>query len=174
MQKKLYRSKYEAYPFLCDQPEDLRCDFEILTDEIACQIGLLHALVKNEALQAELLTLCELVYHLNPSLRTFVTVTQAELAWLEECTKRLQKETKDSFFKFVLNQGCESACHAHIIRSKCKSLVRMLYQHLQQGHAVPDILLDFANLLSGYFFHLALKLNQLAGIAEIEFISRNY
>ena len=29
----LYRSPYEAYPFLCDAGEDLRCDFELLTDD---------------------------------------------------------------------------------------------------------------------------------------------
>ena len=31
----LYRSPYEAYPFLSDDGADLRCDFEILTDRIA-------------------------------------------------------------------------------------------------------------------------------------------
>ena len=31
---KLYRSPYEAYPFLADADEDLRCDFEILTDKL--------------------------------------------------------------------------------------------------------------------------------------------
>ena len=29
----LYRSLYEAYPFLSDSGGDLRCDFELLTDE---------------------------------------------------------------------------------------------------------------------------------------------
>ncbi len=27
----LYRSPYEAYPFLCDADDDLRCDFELAT-----------------------------------------------------------------------------------------------------------------------------------------------
>lgn len=51
----LYRSPYEAYPFLCDAGEDLRCDFELLTDEMASRTGLLRAQVKDEALKAELL-----------------------------------------------------------------------------------------------------------------------
>ena len=29
---KLYRSPYEAYPFLSDADGDLRCDYEILKD----------------------------------------------------------------------------------------------------------------------------------------------
>lgn len=39
----LYRSSYEAYPFLCDNSENLCCDFELLTDEIASHTGLLCA-----------------------------------------------------------------------------------------------------------------------------------
>ena len=53
-------------------------------------------------------------------------------------------------------------------------LVRLIYRHARQGHAVPPALLDIANLLSGYFFQLALKLNALAGVEEIPYASRNY
>ena len=74
----LYRSPYEAYPFLCDAGEDLRCDFELLTDKIASGTGLLRARTEQEDLRAELLWVCEIVYHLNPTLRTRLTVTQAE------------------------------------------------------------------------------------------------
>ena len=35
-------------------------------------------------------------------------------------------------------------------------------------------LLDLTNLLSGYFFLLALVLNARAGQEEAEFVSRNY
>ena len=78
----LYRSPYEAYPFLCDAGEDLRCDFELLTDEMASRTGLLRAQVKDEALKAELLWVCELIYHMNPTLRTRLTVTEEECARL--------------------------------------------------------------------------------------------
>lgn len=174
MNKKKYKSKFEAYPFLNDDSDDLRCDFEILTDEIASHIGLLRSLVKDDGIRKELSTICELVYHVNPSLRTFVSVTEDELDWLEESTNKLYEEVKDRCEKFALPQGCESAGHAHILRVKCKALVRMLYRYNEQGNDVPDILYDFTNLLSGYFFNLALKLNELNGIDEIEFKTRNY
>ena len=51
---KLYRSPFEAYPFLCDAPEDLRCDFEIMTDKAASLTGLLRASVRDEGIRAEL------------------------------------------------------------------------------------------------------------------------
>lgn len=174
MKKEIYRSKYEAYPFLCDDMHDLKCDFEIFTDEIACQIGLLLSMVKQDYLKEELLKICELVYHMNPSLRTFVSLTVEELKWLESSVLRLKKETEGRCDKFVLNQGCENACRSHIIRTKFKALVRMMYRYIQLDNEVPDILLDFANLFSGYFFYLALLLNKFNGIDEIEFISRNY
>ncbi len=170
----LYRSKYEAYPFLHDTPEDLRCDFEIFTDELSSMVGLLRAKIEDDRLKEELLKICELIYHINPSLRTFISVTDEELYWLESCTNRIYNEVKGRCEKFVLNQGCESACLSHILRTKFKALVRMLYRHSYSGNNVDNILFDFANLLSGYFFNLAIKLNQINGIDEIEFVSRNY
>ena len=78
----LYHSPWEAYPFLSDAPDDLRCDFELLTDEIASRTGLLRSQLEDEALRAELLQVCELVYHANPTLRTRFTVTPDEIQWL--------------------------------------------------------------------------------------------
>ena len=43
-----YRSPYEAYPFLCDPDDDLRCDFEIATDRMASRAGLLAALLVSD------------------------------------------------------------------------------------------------------------------------------
>lgn len=174
MKKDVYRSEYEAYPFLADDPGDLRCDFEILTDEISAYVGLLRSKVKDESIEKELLTICELIYHINPSIRTFASVTDNELRWLEECTNRLEKEVQGRCDKFVLNQGCENACLSHIIRTKFKKLVRMIYRHIYNENIVPEIILDFANLLSGYFFFLSMKLNEISHIDEIEFESRNY
>lgn len=174
MKDNVYRSKYEAYPFLSDASDDLRCDFEIFTDELTSHIGLLKSLVKDEKIKEELLKIGDLVYHINPSLRTFVSVTAEELKWLEDCTNKIYDEVKGRCNKFVLPQGCESASHAHILRAKFKALVRLLYRYSYAGNEVPSILFDFANLLSGYFFNLALKLNEINGVEEIEYISRNY
>ena len=168
----LYRSPYEAYPFLSDENDDLRCDFELLTDELASRTGLLRAQVEDEDLKDELLWLCELIYHVNPTLRTKLTVTEAETARLISAVERLQSESEIQ--GFVLPQGCTAACTAHLLRVKAKCLVRLLYRHIRQGHDVPPRLLDICNLLSGYFFSLVLKLNALSGTEEIPYISRNY
>lgn len=171
---KQYRSPYEAYPFLCDDREDLRCDFELMTDEIASWIGLLRAQVGDEELKGELLWLCELVYHMNPTLRSRLTVTEEEIMRLAAAVDRLRDQCGERCERFVLTQGCGSACIAHILRVQCKSLVRLMYRHLQQGKQIPEMLFDLANLLSGYFFYLALRLNEMEGVDEIDFVSRNY
>ena len=174
MMNEIYRSKYEACPSLCAKPGDLRCDFEILMDEVASMTGLLRARVLDATLQDELLFICELLYHLSPALRGSVAITEDEMIQLESMFQRLQEETSHRSKSFVLPQGSESGALSHVLRTKCKALVRSLYKHTHQGNSVEDVLFDFTNLLSGYFFFLALKLNELDGTPEIEYVSRNY
>ena len=166
--------KYIAYPFLYDDPKDLKCDFEILTDEVSSMIGLLRGFVKDEALRDELEKVCEIVYHLNPTLRTFLSLNEEDLNWINERYMFYKNEYKDLVKKFVIPQGGVCACYAHVIRSKCKAVVRMIYRHKENGHEVPNLLFNFFNLLSGYFFSLAIKFNHDEGICEKEFISKNY
>jgi len=178
-------SKYLAYCFLYDAADDLRCDFEILTDEISSMIGFLRSLLGDTDCVAvpELVTdLCkinELMYHINPSLRTKTLVTEEELEWLVQKTSALQKSlgaqpSKDGAPTFYIPQGFTQAACSHVIRSKCKTLVRLLSRHHQQGNAVSEILFDFCNLYSGYFYFLALWFNKIHGIQECPFVSRAY
>jgi cob(I)alamin adenosyltransferase len=174
------RKEYLAYTFLYEDTGDLRCDFEILTDEISGMTGFLRSLIDDSPLRQELSTVNELMYHLNPSLRTRVTVTEAELDWLYARTMehKVQSEpaekTTSGKQRFVLPQGCRPAAYSHILRNRCKVLVRLLSRYRQQGHEVDDLVFDFANLFSGYFYFLALALNKSMGITETEFISRVY
>lgn len=169
---KVYRSVDEAYPFLSEVPEKLYCDFEILTDEIASMTGLL-ACKAPEEFKEELLKVDELIYHLNPSVRTFYSIEADEERWLAERKNRYQIQFPE--VRFVLPAGSEAACLAHIIRVKCKELVRLLYRiGYSTERQIDERVFDFANLLSNYFFYLALMLNRAEGVEEKEFISRNY
>ena len=178
-------SKYLAYCYLYEDTDDLKCDFEILTDEISSMIGLLRSLLcdidktAGPSMADDLCKLNELMYHINPSLRTWVTVTEEEIAWLNEKTQQLQKATEDGLPKgsgltFFIPQGCTQAAYSHVIRNKCKTLVRLLSRFKQQGNEVDEILFDFANLYSGYFHFLALWFNMNHGEKETLFISRVY
>ena len=174
MNTEIYRSPYEAYPFLSDEPEDLRCDFELMTDGLSSLTGLLRSKLTDEELRAELLWVCELIYHMNPALRTALKVTEDERDRLIAASERLRDGCRGRCRRFVLTQGCEAACVAHVLRVGAKDLTRLLYRHIHQGHKVDTMLVDLANILSGYFFHLALYLNAADGVDEVDFVSRNY
>ncbi len=58
----LYRSPYEAYPFLCDADDDLRCDFELATDELASAVGMLRSQTEDQELAKELLWILSLIH----------------------------------------------------------------------------------------------------------------
>ena len=165
---------YKAYPFLYDKPNDLRCDFEILTDEITSYIGLMKSFVEDEVISKELETLGTLMYHVNPALRMKTEITAEEMDWLFDRCKVYTEELRNKFDKFVLPQGSTSASYGHVVRTKCKSLVRLLHRHRENGNDVDGMLFDFANLSSQYFFLLSLKLNDIEGVEEIEFVSRSY
>jgi ATP:cob(I)alamin adenosyltransferase len=178
-------NKYLAYCYLYEDAADLKCDFEILTDEISSMIGLLRSLLAdtdktaNPELAENLCKVNELMYHINPSLRTEVMVTEEELEWLFQQTQSLQKKVEGvvpagSGFRFVLPQGCTQAAYSHVIRNKCKTLVRLLSRYKQQGNEVEEILFDFCNLYSGYFYFLSLWLNKNHDEKERSFVSRVY
>lgn len=174
MSDDIYHSPWEAYPFLSEPAQDLRCDFELLTDELASLTGLLRSLIpdKTGTLREDLLWVCEILYHLNPALRAGFRLTADETEKLRRMTGKL--ETKTSVSGFVLPVGTPAACTAHLLRVRAKSLVRLLYAYCEQGHRADSRLIDTANLLSGYFFLLALRLNALAAVSEIPFGSRAY
>ena len=178
-------NKYLAYPFLYDDANDLKCDFEILTDEISSLIGLLRSLLCDKDkiacpdLAEDLSKINELMYHINPSLRTEVEVAAEELEWLAGKNLMLRKDIEEGQSKskgltFYLPQGSTPSALSHVIRCKCKVLVRLISRYQQQGNHVDDILFDFANLYSGYFYSLALWFNKIQGIEELKFISRVY
>jgi cob(I)alamin adenosyltransferase len=176
---------YLAYSFLYDDAADLTCDFELLSDEISGMIGFLHSLLddgdraSDAELSGDLCTINELMYHINPSLRTTVTVTKEELEWLHGNTIRLKDSVEEGLpvcgkQRFFIPQGCTQAAWSHVIRSRCKMLVRLLSRYQQQGNSVEEILFDVTNLFSGYFYFLALWFNKNRGIKEIPFKSRVY
>lgn len=170
----LYRSPFEAYPFLSEPAGDLRCDFELRTDALASMTGLLRSLVPQKCgdLRDELLWVDEMIYHFNPTLRTGFCLGDEEVTRLLALVQKL--EARSGRAGFVVPAGTEAACVAHLLRVQAKELVRLMYAHMEQGHSVSPLAVDFANLLSTYFFLLALQLNAAAGVPEISFESRVY
>ena len=174
-EKTMYRSPYESYSFLSeDKSRSVACDFEILSDEIVSKIGHLASKVSNKDILEQLHFVAELTYHLNPTLRTFLSATEEEFNQLKGYYEKMLALTKDRCDMFVLPFGCECATLSHIIRNNYKSLSRLVYDQERLRGEVNPRLHDFLGLLSNYFFYLSLRFNMLEGIDEIPFTTRNY
>lgn len=186
---KRYISPYEAYPFLRESGTNLLCDYELATDHLASGTGLLRALVLAKldkvdqetetrsiylALPDELLWLTEMIYHLNASLRTTFTVSDAEFTHLLNMTNRINELYREDIKRFLLPAGSVSAMQAHLLRVDAKSLVRLLYRQIEAGHPVDHRIIDWANLLSGFYFMCSILINDVEEGESIPFVSRNY
>ena len=99
---------------------------------------------------------------------------EEEIAWLLERVNAMNELTYEENRPFVLPMGTICSSYAHILRAKAKDIVRLLYRMDYGGKKIDPQLYDVVNLLSGYFFMLALYLNQLENGEEVPFVSRNY
>ncbi len=164
--------EYLSYPFLYEKKRTV--DFELLTDEMASYLALAISFTKDKDFKSELLKITELVYHLNPCVRTKTALETDELAWLYKRYQAYEYVTKDRDSLFVLPHGTSLASTLHILRTKSKSLVRLLYLISEEGTYVNELLFDFTNVLANYFFVAAMYANRLDNESEIPFVSRVY
>lgn len=167
-----YISPYEAYPFLSESAMSILCDFELKTDKMASVTGVLISLVEDEAMKAELISICELIYHVNAALRSGLKVSEEEIGYLKNRVGELSRRFEGA--GFVLPMGTTAACVAHVLRVQAKEIVRFLHVGEQMDFDIDPNIFDIMNLLSAYFFFVALILNESEGVSEKPFISRNY
>lgn len=154
--------KHQSYPFL-DEDSSL-CDYELKTDEIASFIGLY-----NSYTSLDVVWIIEIVYHCNGSLRGKIAVSDIDLMKLEDFSEKLPQ-----LKEFVLPTGGIKASHCHIIRCKCKEIVRLLHKMENNGIEIPIIIFEIFNLLANLFFQIATYENATDKIAEVTFISKSY
>lgn len=159
-----YHSPFEADRRLTADPEDLRADFELLCDELSTLTGVLAG--QAVGYRSQVLEVSRMIVEASSTLRTEWRISPTRLGWLHEQQQELA-EISD-IRRPVLPQGSIAAGTAHLARVRAKEMVRLLYRCLDQGHAVPPPLIDFANLLISYYYYLAMALNRMSGVEEIE------
>ena len=159
---------------------DIIIDFEILTDEISCLIGLLLSYSASDKKEIEngvkenLIYISELVYHSSTALRIKNTITKEEIQKIESFINDLEISINPRHKKIVIPSGSTVSVICHLLRVKCNSAVRLLHRYNNNNklNPVDALCQDLFNLLSGYFSYTALKLNEFYEIEEIEFKSR--
>jgi len=163
--------KREAcYPFLYEKGKMV--EFEILTDKLASQLGFAASLAEGN-FKNELLFVCELVYHLNGSIRGKNAINESYVSFLEARYVFYEEDTKDGL-RFVVPAGSTLASSLHVARSMGKEVVRKMYILSIEDVKVEKVLFDFANMVSNYCFMAAIYANKICNVKEKEFISRSY
>jgi cob(I)alamin adenosyltransferase len=74
-----------------------------------------------------------------------------DIAWLEQRIDAMNAELKP-LDSFVLPGGGMLNAHAHLARTVCRRLERVLWRTQESTHDVPAAVLTFANRLSDYLF----------------------
>ena len=162
-----------SYPFLYDS--DKLCDYEILTDELTSLLGMSASFANNHReLKNELYKIADIAYHSNGSVRGKLAVSYEDVDWLYTRYTYYKELTEDRETLFVLPAGGNLASSLHVCRCKAKAVVRMLYKLDVEGHKVPEVLFDFANVLANYCFVVAMFANKIDKIKEIPYESKSY
>ena len=134
-----------CYPFMCEK--SLKCDFEILTDDLCRQIGGILAEMPDEfeELIAELDQLQPMIYHLNGSIRGKCAIAEADLTWLRDCYVRHREATEESVSGsaagFVLPRGAAPVPQLNAASSNAKRVIRLMVRlYDEEGIEVPESL----------------------------------
>ncbi len=163
-----------CYPFIFERK--LTCDYEILTDELCCQIGAVLAQLPPQFIdvEADLQALQPLIYHLNGSVRGKNGIFEENLDWLKSRYDHYQAASGERVHGFVLPQGPLPVPTLHLCRCNAKKVVRMLVRLDEAGIALPPELPRFANLLANFFFVLTVYLKAELDVVEVPYRSINY
>ena len=162
--------KEACYPFLYE--ESKKVEFEILTDKLSSQLGFAASFAEGN-FKNELLYVCELVYHLNGSIRGKIAISESHVSFLVAKYSFYEEETKDGL-RFVVPAGSTLASSLHIARSIGKEVVRKMYLISKEEKTVDKVLFDFANMVSNYCFMAAIYANKINDVSEKEFVSSSY
>ena len=76
-----------------------------------------------------------------------------------------QESKNNPLSNFILPTGSERSCAAHVCRSVARRAERSIYE--MEIMAEAELVIQFLNRISDYFFSLARTLNRLDGQAEI-------
>lgn len=159
-----------SYPFL-NEPFGF-VDHEVATDYLSSILG--RILSMGTVLYEETFWLMDKVLHLNGSLRGNLAIHNEDIEYGLNLIENLKEKNKERINGFVYPTGTPLACEYHIARGEAKKICRLLYILKNQGFIIPDILIDFTNLITNLLFLFSLEINRLSNVEEKPFISKSY
>lgn len=159
-----------AYPFLNETERIV--DHEVLTDALSAKLGAIYAL--ETPLKQETWWLMDAILHVNGSIRGKLAISEIEVAKGVALLNELKVKNGERFNRFVYPTGHPIATEYHLARCMAKQVARNLYLLQQDGHDVPQVIIDFVNLSANLLFAFSVEVNRHFGVEEIEFTSKSY
>jgi len=149
---------------------DLRIECLGNLDELSSFIGLAISKIKIDEVKDQLIKIQRIIYLAGAEVADPTDKTQLikeeYLLDLENITDRFSSYL-EPLKHFIIPGGSEEASLIHICRSISRRVERSLVRLKKEANLNP-ILLKYFNRLSSFFFVLALYLNKIQGIKEIE------
>jgi len=164
-----------VYPFIHDQ--DLRTDYEVLTDELTARVGEILDDLDPELFAeiiADLEKIQPMIYHLNGSIRGKLAVSQEDKQWLLQRYNAYKELTRDCINGFVLPRGARPVGQLHLAKCSCKKVIRLLVTMQHSGIEFSDLIAPIFNILGNLFFVLSVRIKQLRKEPEYPFVSKSY
>lgn len=137
-------------------------------DSLNAQIGMLDYLCKGRdpnwlqhRYAIDLLTIQNTLFHLGAELFTGGEegyMAEADLETLEYASTILNRSLPP-LAEFILPNGNEATCQAHICRTVCREAEGLVVAAKDAGSPVSPLVLKYLNRLSDYFFNLARTLS---------------
>ena len=167
-----------CYPFVYEHSS--LCDYEIATDELCTLIGCAITELESDP-QHRFADLCAFleelqprIFHLNGSIRGKVSISEADIAFLDAFFDRCEQEANERIQSFILPRGPRAVQLLHTCRSLGKKVIRHLVMIDSEGITVPEPLHRFVNMFVNLMFWLTVVINGRLGIVEPVYISPNY
>ena len=135
--------------------------------------SMLLDLVEDEALKEELLTILDMQMATSAILATdfeelpegIPKVGQEHISFLEAQIDYMDSQL-EPLVSFVIPGGDPAVSQAHIARTVCRRTERNILKLLEEMRGEDELILQFYNRLSDYFFVLSRKIAALKGIKQ--------
>jgi cob(I)alamin adenosyltransferase len=147
------------------ETESLGSEISLLNDEIASLIGVFLSLsdAKLFSFLNDIKT-CQ-SYHMQmlSAVQSNDLIHQNDLDWIIEkyTDLRLSCPKIDGY---MYPNGHLTSTVMHVIRTKTRELIRVIYQMERLEKRKMPLMIEFTNMLSNYYFYVAIKCNEHFGI----------
>lgn len=149
----------------CMETDSLGSDISLINDEIASLIGLLlssdYNIPKNilDDIQK-----CQ-AYHMKmlSAVSSNDIIQSEDLDWIIEKYIKIRSECKP-LKGYIYPNGHKASALMHVIRSRTRSLIRVIYLMEKTENRKIDNLIEFTNMLSNYYFYIAVKINEINNV----------